>query len=201
MLSAIETYLSSFVIGAKFLWWTWHDTDAPIRDKVLGAPVGSSAWVITFCCSFHLIWRLMLTEEHIKKGTNLSLFTMVLKLGINALCSTPLMMVQMAFFQLISGDSQGLPTIRTLLACIFVYTILIYVLNTDEKDGKNLLYNKPKADRSVRIFFTMYFIYLFVNMVVGVPENHMSTGVHQVVGECDVYDTDMAGHKRQVRRS
>ena len=141
----------------------------------------------------------MLTEEHIKKGTNLSLFTMGLKLGISALCSTPLMMVQMAFFQLISGDSQGLPTIRTLLACILVYTILIYVLNTDEKDGKNLLFNKRKADRSVRIFFTLYFIYLFVNMIVGVPENHMSTGVHQVVGDCDVYDTDMAGHKRQVR--
>ena len=34
--------------GAKFLWWTWHDTDAPIREKLLGAPIGSSSWVITF---------------------------------------------------------------------------------------------------------------------------------------------------------
>ena len=140
----------------------------------------------------------MLTEDQVKKGTNLNLTSMVFKLLISALFSTPLMMVQMAFFQLISGDSQGLPTIRTLLACIFVYIALIYILNTDEKNGKNLLFNNRKADRNVRIFFTLYFIYLFVNMIVGVPENHLSTGVHQVVGECDVYDTDLAGHKRQV---
>jgi hypothetical protein len=35
-------------VGAKFLWWTWHDTDAPIRERILGAPVGSSSWVLTF---------------------------------------------------------------------------------------------------------------------------------------------------------
>ena len=34
--------------GAKFLWWTWHDTDAPVRDRLFGAPVGSSCWVFTF---------------------------------------------------------------------------------------------------------------------------------------------------------
>ena len=39
---------------------------------------------------------------------------------------------------------------------------------------------------------------MLANMIFGVPEHHMSTGVHQVVGECDVFDTDMTGHKRQV---
>ena len=34
--------------GIKFLWWTWHDTDAPIRVRILGVPVGSSVWVVTF---------------------------------------------------------------------------------------------------------------------------------------------------------
>ena len=33
------------ITGAKFLWWTWHDTDAPIRDRLFGAPIGSSTWV------------------------------------------------------------------------------------------------------------------------------------------------------------
>ena len=36
------------ITGAKFLWWTWHDTDAPVRDRLFGAPVGSSCWVFTF---------------------------------------------------------------------------------------------------------------------------------------------------------
>ncbi len=37
-----------FYEGNKFVWWTWHDTDAPIRVRNLGAPVGSTTWVITF---------------------------------------------------------------------------------------------------------------------------------------------------------
>ena len=186
------------ILGNRFVWWTWHDSDAPIRDRFLGAPVGSSAWVITFSCSFQLIWRLLLTNEQVNKGTNLSLSSMIWKIIISALTSTPLMMLQMAFFQLMSGDAQGLPTLRTLISCITVYSFHIYFLAADEKDEKNLLFNKRKVDRSVRIFFTLYFIYMLANMIFGVPEHHMSTGVHQVVGECDVFDTDMTGHKRQV---
>ena len=34
--------------GIKYLWWTWHDTDAPIAHRLLGVPVGSTVWVITF---------------------------------------------------------------------------------------------------------------------------------------------------------
>ena len=56
----------------------------------------------------------------------LSLSSALVKLFISAILTTPLMMLQMAFFQLISGDSQGWPTIRTMMACIVVYLIVIY---------------------------------------------------------------------------
>ena len=36
------------IAGIKFLWWTWHDTDAPIDYRILGVPIGSTVWVITF---------------------------------------------------------------------------------------------------------------------------------------------------------
>ena len=49
---SIETHESNtkktFVTGIKFLWWTWHDTDAPIDYRILGVPIGSTVWVITF---------------------------------------------------------------------------------------------------------------------------------------------------------
>jgi hypothetical protein len=48
------------------------------------------------------------------------------KVAISAALSTPLMVLQMAFFQMISGDAQGLPTLRTMGACIIVYLALIY---------------------------------------------------------------------------
>ena len=44
----------------------------------------------------------------------------------------------------------------------------------------------------------MYFIYLLLNMVLGSPEDHISAGVHQTVGPCDVFDKDISGHERQV---
>ena len=43
------------ITGIKFLWWTWHDTDAPIAHRLLGVPVGSTVWVITFTASFQVI--------------------------------------------------------------------------------------------------------------------------------------------------
>ena len=50
----------------------------------------------------------------------------------------------------------------------------------------------------VGLAMVMYFIYLLLNMVVGSPEDHVSTGVHQTVGACDVFDKDISGHERQV---
>ena len=41
--------------GIKFLWWTWHDTDAPVSQRIMGVPVGSTVWVITFTASFQVI--------------------------------------------------------------------------------------------------------------------------------------------------
>ena len=54
------------------------------------------------------------------------------------------------------------------------------------------------ADSLVKTFLTLYFAYLVGNMVVGAPEAHVSAGVHQTVGPCNVTDIDLAGHERQV---
>ena len=35
-------------------------------------------------------------------------------------------------------------------------------------------------------------------MIFGIPEDHISTGVHQTLGPCDVMDNDISGHERQV---
>ena len=70
----------------------------------------------------------MLNEDQVKNGKNLSMGSALLKLGTSAAFSTPLMMLQMAFFQLISGDSQGWPTAHSMVACIAVYSLFIYSL-------------------------------------------------------------------------
>ena len=43
--------------GARFLWWTWHDTDAAIYERLGGAPIGSTMWILTYTCVFNLLYR------------------------------------------------------------------------------------------------------------------------------------------------
>lgn len=69
----------------------------------------------------------------------------------------------------------------------------------DDDQAKNLLHQRSNSgDGMVRFLLTLYFIFFVANMSVSVPENHMSTGVHQTVGDCNEYATDLAGHNRQV---
>ena len=50
----------------------------------------------------------------------------------------------------------------------------------------------------IRILLTIYFMFFVGNMIISIPENHMSTGIHQTVGDCQEYQKDLAGHSRQV---
>lgn len=119
--------------GIKFLWWTWHDTDAPIQHRLLGVPIGSTVWVITFTASFQLFVTLTMKSQT-------SLFKQMLGLVITSLLSTPVMMVQMAVLQLVSLDTQGMPSIRSLIAVLVLYLAVI---------GWN--WNKRKLEKRYKI--------------------------------------------------
>ena len=105
--------LSNLVLiaGIKFLWWTWHDTDAPVKHRFLGVPIGSSVWVITFTASSVFLFYAT-TIRKLRSPRDLTAAAMAKGLFVNALFSTPLMMAQMAFLQLIAGDTQGIGVLR-----------------------------------------------------------------------------------------
>ena len=44
--------------GPRYLWWTWHDSDAAIYERLGGAPVGSTMWILTYgsLCNLLLRW-------------------------------------------------------------------------------------------------------------------------------------------------
>ena len=182
------------IVGAKFLWWTWHDTDVAIRERLLGVPIGSSLWVIVFTTVFsYLIHRTT------SNNLSVSFFTMIKSVIINALLCTPGMLVLIAIFQIPSVP--GIPDLKSLLFCLGVYlSIIIY------RFIKGNQHPKPKsANTSTDIFVTLlklsiliYFIVLAVIMAVGQPEKHISIGIHQTVGPCDVIDYDLSGHPRQL---
>ena len=49
----------------------------------------------------------------------------VLGLLVTSLLSTPLMMLQMAALQVVALDSQGLPSLNSLLAVLLIYSLVI----------------------------------------------------------------------------
>lgn len=45
------------IMGIKLLWWTWHDTDANIRDRHYWVPWTSYYFHMTFACAFSLLYN------------------------------------------------------------------------------------------------------------------------------------------------
>ena len=45
------------ICGARFIWWTWHDSDAAIMERWDGVPVGSSMWILTYTAWFCFLYR------------------------------------------------------------------------------------------------------------------------------------------------
>ena len=43
--------------GPRYLWWTWHDSDAAIYERLGGAPIGSTMWILTYSCLCNLLFR------------------------------------------------------------------------------------------------------------------------------------------------
>ena len=43
--------------GPRYLWWTWHDSDAAIYKRLGGAPIGSTMWILTYSCLCNFFYR------------------------------------------------------------------------------------------------------------------------------------------------
>ena len=174
------------IVGAKFLWWTWHDTDLPIANRLLGAPVGSSMWVITFVFAFSLLLGTALRKDPAASGR-----TIAKGLALTAGLSSLLMMVQMRPLQLFDG---GMPGPRGLVAVIVVYLGLVAWGWRRRREPPALLASeRPPHDRPLRIMAIVYFCTLAGVMATFDPATHRSASMHQTYGPCHVEAKDIMG--------
>lgn len=183
-LAGIAFYAPYDIVGAKFLWWTWHDTDAPIANRLLGVPIGSTAWVVIFVATFaFLIGRVTDRDPAVSGKTFAKGIALVM-----AFC-TLLMMVQMAPLQQADG---GVPGVRGLVLLIVLYGgIALYGLRRATPAAPRA------ADRTLFFGITALLATLVVILAVFDPSTHRSASLHQTYGACDVEATDIAGHKRK----
>jgi len=174
------------VCGARFLWWTWHDSDPGVRLRWLGVPAGSTAWTITFNFSFSLLLR-----AAADKG-----WSQLRSLALACL-STLLMMLVLNVFTVLASEKVGMPGPGTALCAITAFgTVALWRLVRPPSGGlepRKLLGPEPWA---VRLAVLAYFAALVAIMVGSSPEAQVSTGAHQEFGPCGVTDVDLMGYPR-----
>ena len=84
--------------------------------------------------TFQFLFRKTVVDPSLKSKTGSPSFSkMLYGIVLNGLLSTPIMMVQMSLFQLISTDVQGYPTIKSLAAIIAVYLLAIVLFSSKDK--------------------------------------------------------------------
>ena len=175
------------IVGAKFLWWTWHDTDPPILARLLGAPVSSSLWVLTFVATF----AFLLDRVIARAGEDeLSPKLFALGLALVAGCTTVLMVIQMTVLQQLDG---GVPGYRAFGTAVALYLGLLVWRVRKQLDPVEPARHE---DAPVLHAARAYFLTLIAIMALFDPATHQSTGVHQTAGECYVEQTDITGFTR-----
>jgi len=181
------------IVGAKFLWWSWHDTDPPIAARILGAPVGSTLWVLTFVAVFGVLLYGIAPPEHARRPEDTaspSLTRMALGLALLAATCTPLMMVQMTVLQQLDGGTPG----YVALAVATVIYAAIAITGLRARAGSPS--HRRPHDGLALAAVLLYALTLPVIMAVGRPETHRSLGVHQELGPCYVEAKDITGQTR-----
>lgn len=168
------------ITGAKFLWWTWHDSDLPIARRLLGAPIGSTMWVITFVAAFSwLLGRALDRAPDVSRKTAIRALLLVCGL------STPLMMAQLTVLQQLDG---GTPGPIGLFTVILLFGALVW------QGSRRAAPSAPRpADRLLHAAAVVYFAAFPLIMAVFDPATHRSTSVHQTYGDCYVEATDITG--------
>ncbi len=171
------------IVGAKFSWWTWHDTDAPIGVRILGAPVGSSLWVLTFVGTFGL-----LLDRGIARNPALPIKSFLLTFALVAGCTTVIMVLQLTILQQLDGGTPGY--------LAFATGLLVYAAIVVWKRKSAQPMPPQPGDRLLHAAVVGYFSTLVLIMAVFDPTTHVNTGVHQTVGECYVEVADITGKVR-----
>ncbi len=171
------------IVGAKFLWWTWHDTDRPIEQRLLGAPIGSSMWVLTFVASFaYLLARVVARDPGVSRGS------MLRGIGLVAGLSSLMMVVQITALQQLD---HGVPGPLGLIVAIAVYGAVVA-----HGWSRRVAATGNPRDRVLHVVVVGYFVVLVAIGALFDPATHVSTSMHQPHGQCYVEAKDIAGFTR-----
>lgn len=184
------TYAPYDVNGARFLWWTWHDSDPGVKLRWFGVPAGSTLWTITFTASMSFLLRIGADRgfSQLKSLMLGCLAVLLMLVVINPFC---------AIGSLFGEDRVGMPGPFSLLAAICL--MFVVVVHRIRKPCATMSCQQqllaPERN-SVRNGLICYFLMHVFVMATFSPENQISTGTHQLFGPCGATDIDLMGLPR-----
>ena len=209
-------YSSYDLTGAKFLWWSWHDTDGPIFERWLGVPCGSTMWTLV-----HIFVYSLILHGLAYRTKELSNARFVVALLGSAVLTTPAMMVAMGPFQLqqlrfelVAGrllpaitQMPGKPDQLSLGLVIVVFSLLVNrglkskaTATAGDAAARTVPWLRPipSLDKMLLAAVVGHFCLLTSIMAYADPATIVATGAHQEYGECHVKELDLMGYEREA---
>lgn len=184
------------MLGSKFIWWTWHDTDPMLHDRFMSVPIHALFYHMCFGISFHAAHQaLQMTwlrgdyyeEEHWRRE-----WSYVALLPLLSLCCGTIVAVLFyhVFVQLLNIQMAA-------WFLIFVGICLVLLWMADRERDEQCVQESlapvdaydsdwlyPTIDHAVnQMLFIFSFVLLILILLVD-PSEIISVGHHQPLGNC-----------------
>ncbi|VDL77352.1 unnamed protein product [Nippostrongylus brasiliensis] len=182
-LCSVMLLLPYRIVGTKLLWWTWHDTDPTIRDRMFWVPWSMIYFHAACICSFVWIMRLsrhLLLEKEYDWTKFPREFICSLLAGS---LSFWLGSVQFSLLYYPLHDFFKVHSEITTILFLSLYAVLVFSADRNNRD--------VEARSCFRFWFdelscavALEYIFLMVVIATSDPLNIVSEGLHQPIGPC-----------------
>ncbi|XP_055323657.1 uncharacterized protein LOC129578703 [Sitodiplosis mosellana] len=176
------------ITSVKYVHWIWHDTDPNIYDRHYWVPWNSYYFHLCFSTSFQFWFHSV--RRWIDKSKDLDKWQAgSIKSEINALIAASLLgmpggcLLFLPFYHPLH-DFYGVPSEVTGVSILMAFTAIVWKF-----DRKSHRYEKPaKMNFVSKILFGHLLVHYLVFLVMVIffnPEDAISIGLHQPIGNCN----------------
>ncbi|KAL6732076.1 hypothetical protein Aduo_002875 [Ancylostoma duodenale] len=182
-LSAVMLLIPYRILGTKMLWWTWHDTDPIIKERMFWVPWSSLYFYAACVCSF--VWLLRFSRHLLleKEYDWMKFPREIICAFLAGVLAFWLGTVQFSFLYYPLHGFFGVHSEITTILFFAFYALLVFVADRNNMD--------TESRNGVRYWFdelscaiALEYIFLMVLVVIGDPLNIVSEGLHQPIGPC-----------------
>uniref|UniRef100_A0A0K0DI80 DUF7802 domain-containing protein n=1 Tax=Angiostrongylus cantonensis TaxID=6313 RepID=A0A0K0DI80_ANGCA len=172
------------ILGTKLLWWTWHDTDPALKDRVFWTPWGLFYFYAASICSFvwilHLLRHILLEREYdwmkFPREFLCSFFAGILSFWLGS--------VQFSLLYCTLHDLFGVHSEIATILFLSSYALIVIIAdrnnpNTEARNGSRFWFDE------LLCAVALEYLFLGVLVIIAEPLNIVSEGLHQPIGPCN----------------